>query len=258
MTRVSSQAVCRFIRRAQGLPLTGELVTVNTYSQTWFEVFLETRPYTEQEAAFIMRQLPNPPYIDVLDLCCGRGRLTNRLAAQGYRMVGVDLDAEALELARRRAPVPAVYVQSDMRDVAELQGQFDAVLCWWQSFGYFGEETNRSVLEQLSRKLRPGGRLLLDIYNRDFWSHPQGTQDVERGGVTIKVTNKLTGNRLESHLDYGEGRSDTFEWQLYTLGEIWTLASTFNLRSRLSCAECNEAKAVTAESASMQLVFEKV
>ncbi len=44
---------------------------------------------------------------------------------------------------------------------------FDGVICVGTSFGYFEEETNRQVLDQLYQRLRPGGRLVLQVFNRD-------------------------------------------------------------------------------------------
>ncbi len=57
----------------------------NTYSPTWFELFMQPiQPVqTEAEAAFLMRHLPLPAYRSVLDLCCGWGRHAQVLAWHG-------------------------------------------------------------------------------------------------------------------------------------------------------------------------------
>lgn len=73
----------------------------NSYSQTWFELFLETQLYTEYEVTFIARNLPGPDYRRILDVCCGPGRHSRPLAARGYEVVGIDLDETALARARR-------------------------------------------------------------------------------------------------------------------------------------------------------------
>jgi SAM-dependent methyltransferase len=231
---------------------------VNTYSHLWFELFLETRPYTEQETAFVMRNLPNPPYRRLLDLCCGQGRHANPLARRGYAVTGIDLDGEALASARQHAPEGATYLQSDMRHVSALPGHFDAIISLWQSFGYFDEATNRDLLGQLARKLEPGGRLILDIYHRKYWEARQGSLEVERRGIAINVTNTVRGNRLRSRLQYGDGLgSDTFEWQLYTPEEIEELAASHALRTLLVCTECAEHQPATPDKPAMQLVFER-
>ena len=228
---------------------------INAYSQTWFKLFLETRPYTAQETAFVRRNLPNPPHRRVLDLGCGQGRHTNRLAEQGYDVVGLDLNEAALSVAQSHAPSGATYVCKDMRDLAELPGEFDAVISLWQSFGYFDEATNHDVFKQISRKLLDKGRFILDIYNRDYWEKHQGSYQLERQGVTVQASNVMKADRLTARLDYRDGTSDVFEWQLYTPDEICNLAADFQLHCLFVCTECDEQKSATPEKPSMQLVL---
>ena len=230
----------------------------NAYSRTWFELFLEARPTTEQEVDFVARHLPNPPYARVLDLCCGQGRLANPLARRGFQAVGVDLDATALDIARRTAPDGVRYLEHDMRRMHELPDTFDAVVCWWQSFGYFDDATIRDVLQQISRKLRVGGRLLLDIYQRGFWEAHQGERRLERSGVPVWVVDTMHGDRLTSHLEYGDGLgSDAFEGQLFDLDGGTDPARRVGLHLRLACTKCDEGKPVTGGEPSIQLVFQK-
>src|SRR5437868_10696271 len=60
----------------------------NRYSTTWFELFLQPiqTVQTEREIAFVARQIPQPAYETVLDLCCGYGRHARLLAERGYRV----------------------------------------------------------------------------------------------------------------------------------------------------------------------------
>jgi SAM-dependent methyltransferase len=238
----------------------GAHTMINAYSQTWFDLFLETRPpaATEREVAFLARQLPNPPYTRLLDLCCGQGRHANVLALRSYEVVGVDRDAAALAVARRNAPSAVTYLQGDMRELEGVAGRFHGVLCLWQSFGYFDPATNRDVLRQAARKLEPGGRLILDVYNRPFWEAHQGTWQFERKGTAVRATQRMQGERLTVHLEYGDGSgSDTFEWQLFTAEEIGRLARACGLRTVLACSGFEEGRAVTAEEHAMQVVLER-
>jgi SAM-dependent methyltransferase len=54
-----------------------------------------------------------------------------------------------------------------MREMA-YENQFDAAYCVLTSFGYFDEETNLRVASSICRALKPGGRFLVDIINRDY------------------------------------------------------------------------------------------
>ena len=241
----------------QSRPLLQLGMTPNTYSRTWFELFLETQTHTDVEVAFLTRNLPNPPYNRVLDLCCGSGRHANRLAREGYEVTGVDVDAAALRRARSEATGNATYVQADMRDLSELETDFDAVLSLWQSFGYFNEATNRAVLRQISHRLRPQGRFILDIYNRAHAEKSQGATIFERRGQRVQAENRIAENRLTARLRYEDGGEDVFEWQLYHPDEITALAASVGLHCQTVCTWFDETLSPSAEAPRMQLVFQK-
>lgn len=232
-------------------------MTPNSYSRTWFELFLETQTNTDVETAFLTSNLPTPPYNRVLDLCCGQGRHANRLARAGYEVVGIDLDAAALERARNEATDKTTYLQADMRDLSGLETDFDAVLSLWQSFGYFDEATNRAVLEQISHRLRPRGRFILDIYNRAYFEENQGRNVFERRGQRVRAENWMTGNRLTARLEYEDGQEDVFEWQLYYPDEVVALAASLNLHRQTACTWFDEALPPSAEAPRMQFVLER-
>lgn len=101
----------------------------------------------------------------VLDAPCGHGRISNRLAQRGMKVVGVD--ASELFLARAREyGSSAEYLHGDIRALP-VDGPFDVVLSWFTSFGYFEDDENRLVLSEYRRVLRPGGRLLIEMHNHD-------------------------------------------------------------------------------------------
>jgi SAM-dependent methyltransferase len=106
----------------------------------------------------------------ILDVPCGFGRHTNRLAALGHHMTGVDMYPGFLELARRDAEARGVqvdYRQGDMRHL-EFEAEFECVMMLFTSFGYFEDEDNFHVLENVARALIPEGLFILDVPNRDM------------------------------------------------------------------------------------------
>jgi SAM-dependent methyltransferase len=60
----------------------------------------------------------------------------------------------------------ADYHLGDLRQLP-VDGPFDAAISWFTSFGYFDDDGNRQVLAEYRRVLRPGGRLLIEMHNRD-------------------------------------------------------------------------------------------
>ena len=70
----------------------------------------------------------------VLDLACGTGSLTVCLARLGYDMIGADLSAEMLGIARSKSP-DVLWLNQDMRSF-ELYGTVKAVVCCLDSVNY--------------------------------------------------------------------------------------------------------------------------
>jgi SAM-dependent methyltransferase len=231
----------------------------NRYSQIWFDTFLNTIPpeQTRAEIDFLTYHLPLPDYEQVLDVCCGSGRHALPLAAEGYRVTGVDASDAALAQALDHPN--CVYLKQDMRALSNLPWAYDALICLWQSFGYFDAPTNADILRQMSRLLRPAGRLVLDIYNRDFFEARQGTHESKRKGVPILTQQLIRENRLTVRIEYGNSPAeDVFEWQVYTEAEIDALAASVGLRRVFICAGFDRAIPPAANIPRMQAVFEKI
>ena len=104
----------------------------------------------------------------VLDLCCGFGRHALAMAEAGVDVLGVDLSPELLVRARELPGAAALdgrLVRADARAVPCHDGAFDAVVNLFSSFGYFGEDGDAQVLDEVARLVRPGGRAVLDLMN---------------------------------------------------------------------------------------------
>lgn len=129
----------------------------------FYETIL-TDEVSDAQTELIWRVLGLEAGSEVLDLACGHGRISNRLAARGARVTGLDADEFFLGKARERGP-DVEYVHGDMRSLPWDEPRFDAVVLWFTAFGYFDERTNADVLRGVRRVLRDGGRLVLDLNN---------------------------------------------------------------------------------------------
>ncbi len=118
---------------------------------------------SDADAQLVARLLSLRPGTRVLDVPCGEGRIAGRLAGLGCEVLGVDSSEPFLALARARYPRVA-FKHGDIREIS-YEREFDAVVNWFTSFGYFDRATNDAVLAGLARALRPGGRLLLELHN---------------------------------------------------------------------------------------------
>lgn len=197
---------------------------------------------TDGEVVLIWRLLGLEPGMAVLDLACGHGRITQRLARRGCQVVGLDSSPGFLELARRDAAalawpevVAPEYVLGDMRHLPWSE-RFDRILNWFTAFGYFNDAGNRQVLREAQRALKPGGKLLVELNNRDaILSHLQHASVVERDGNYMIDQTRYdvpTGRMITERTVIRDGkvRQMCFFVRMFTFPELrdWLLAADFS------------------------------
>lgn len=95
----------------------------------------------------------------VLDVPCGVGWGTSLLRGT-RRLVGVDLDPEAIAFARSRYGGNAEFVVGGMEALGFPAGAFDVVLCL-EGIEHVPEEVAARFIAEAARVLVPGGTLVL-------------------------------------------------------------------------------------------------
>jgi SAM-dependent methyltransferase len=103
----------------------------------------------------------------VLELGVGTGRVAIPVAAAGIHVVGIDLSAAMLEVARERAGLAGVDVDlrhGDMRD-PPVEGRFPLVLIPFRSLLHMETDRDRrTALRAVAEHLTPTGRLIFDVF----------------------------------------------------------------------------------------------
>lgn len=176
--------------------------------------------------------------LEVLDLACGHGRISNRLAQRGCGVTGLDASPFFLGRARRDADelgVEVTYIEGDMRSLPLADESFDLVVNWFTAFGYFSDPDNRQVLREARRVLRPGGRLLIENNNRDRILcnlQPEGV--IERGDdylIDRRTFDPASSRMLDERVVIREGtvRRSRFFVRMFTPAELrdWLLDAGF-------------------------------
>lgn len=237
--------------RIQGEP-------VNDFSTKWQATFAETIPdaSTDTEVAFLARHLPAQRFPRILDLGCGAGRHAAPMSRAGHSIVGVDRNAHALAQARARVP-EASFLELDFRDLSTLEKTFDAAINLWHSFGYFDEDTNRTLLASVRDLLRPGGRVVIDLYNRLHFARLPTEDSGQKAGESIRTRRSWQGRRLRVEVEYGSGGCDVFDWLLYDPTEFRSLLKDVGMVELISCAWFDESTPTSEEHARMQFVLER-
>lgn len=128
----------------------------------------------------------------VIDLGCGSGRHVRSLASHGLRVTGLDLSAQSLALAWRRADPRASFLRFIRQDMRRPFGDkaFDYVFSLFTSFGYFENPADHlKVVRNMAASLRAGGGLVLDYLNvRPAEQRLTREEVIERDGVVYRLT----------------------------------------------------------------------
>ncbi len=167
--------------------------------------------------------------MELLDLCCGVGRHSIEFAKRGFDVTGVDRTERYLERGRDRAQEEGLdidFVQDDMREFRR-EGEFDAAVNLFTSFGYFEEEQeNMKVLENVCTSLRSGGKFIIDVMGKEIiariykerdWHKLENGYQLEERSVE-KDWSWLNNRRIR--IENGEVKEHNFSHWLYSAKEL--------------------------------------
>ncbi|MEU6768421.1 class I SAM-dependent methyltransferase [Streptomyces sp. NPDC046853] len=106
-------------------------------------------------AAAAVRSLLPPDARTLLDVACGTGLVTRRLAGADLRVTGVDSASSMARMASGR--LPGSVVLGDSRQLPFADASFDAVCAVWLLHLLSGTDEGAAVVAECARVLRPGG-----------------------------------------------------------------------------------------------------
>ena len=218
---------------------------------------------TQQDVDFIIEECRLERGSRVLDLCSGTGRHAIELTRRGLQVVGVELNPAYVELAQERAAEAGVTPSFRVGDVrtVEFGSGYDGAILMWNSFGFFEDEQERAFLARVSTALKPSGRFLVEVLNRDYLIRnfeARAEREIEGIAVVEERTFDVLGSRINStvtrHEPGGIQRRVT-RWRLYSPHELRILGEAAGFRFVVAHGTLNR-QPVTLETRLMRFTFE--
>lgn len=130
----------------------------------------------------------------ILDLGCGTGRLTFKLAEKGHHTIGLDNSLEMLNLARKKDTFGRIqWIQDDLLTF-DLGRSFDLIAMTGNTFQAFLTPTDQQrMLSCIKRHMKPGSLFAFntrnprpqDLYTTDIFEKWHTFKD--REGTTVNV-----------------------------------------------------------------------
>ena len=147
------------------MSISADSLLFDVWSNTYDRAGLQQAMYRPVHDEILKRLDDADPRV-VVDLGCGTGQLTRRLAQRfpAASVVGADLSSGMLEQAHGHHghdagdPARVSYVRADAERLPLATGSVDVVVCT-ESFHWYRDQ--RAALAGLREVMRPGGRLLI-------------------------------------------------------------------------------------------------
>ena len=132
--------------------------------------------WIDRQAAWIHDHLLAGKPANILDLGCGPGFYSHRLAVLGHRCCGIDFGPAAIDYARQHCPDDArcEFILGDVRKVA-FGGPYDLAMILYGELNVFSPDEVSEILRKVQASLTSQARLIIEM---------QTPEAVERIGRT--------------------------------------------------------------------------
>ncbi len=134
----------------------------------------------------------------ILDVACGRGALSLKIAEKRCEVLGIDLSGNAINSAKRlaeREGIGCEFKVGDAEDLPCLDGYFDKVVCS-SSLEHFKDDIK--ALKEMRRVLKPNGSVVLTT---DSFTYPINDELKKKHREIAYVVNYYTLENLKERFE---------------------------------------------------------
>lgn len=149
---------------------------------------------TDKEIDFIINELKISKGDKIIDIGCGTGRHSIKLAELGYKMTGIDISEKMLNIGRDFAKEKNLSIEFIKGDASKtrLDDKFDCALCICEgAFSIFDIDVDpysyhESILKNISAMLKPKSKFLLTALNGFRFIRSHNDNDIKNGMFNIE------------------------------------------------------------------------
>ena len=123
--------------------------------------------FIEKSVAWITEQIPPADYPLLLDIGCGPGIYAEMFTQKGYQVTGVDFSKRSIDYAQQSAfskKLNISYVYQNYLEM-DLSKSFDFCTMIYCDYGALSTKDRQVIMKKIYHHLKPGGKLLLDVFS---------------------------------------------------------------------------------------------
>lgn len=177
-----------------------------------------------------------PPGARVLDLCCGSGQIARQLLQRNFRVTGIDVSAEMIELARANAP-GGEFLCDDARTFS-VADSFDAVISTSDAVDHILDlDEVAAVFGRVRAALSYGGRFVFDFLVPEERVIPYPVDALVDDDIVVIDRGNYDWQGREVHIDTTIFRRREDGWRRHDSTFREKLHTTEELRLLLEAAQ---------------------
>ena len=117
----------------------------------------------------------------LLDLGCGPGIYAEMLYDKGFSVTGIDFSKRSIEYAQNHAKETKRNIEYRYQNYLEIdyENEYDVAILIYCDFGVLSPQDRSILLKKIRKALKPGGILILDVFNENYLKAFSETQTIE-------------------------------------------------------------------------------
>ena len=203
----------------------------------FYEDFIDDER-TKKECEFIIKECGIEPENKILDLACGHGRHSIKLAKRQFKVTGIDINRRFIEHAERNSREQGLVIDFKIGNMLNIEynNEYDCIILLFNSFGFLDREDGIKFIQKIRSAIRSNGKVFFDIKNRDNILRELTSCQITEKGKDLMIDrlsfNPRKGTTTNNRIYIKDGvRYDTpFTMQLYNFSELEELLSNGGLK----------------------------
>ncbi len=142
--------------------------------------------------------------VKILDVGCGTGGHTIELIKKGYKVTGIDISKEMLNVAKKKLVSKNLYTnnlfQLDALETSKLKHKFDVVIMMFNVIGYLNN--TKKFFKSLQSSLKPNAIIIFDYWSeKSIRANPPRPKIKNYSKKGLKITRTSMGKIFKNKVE---------------------------------------------------------